>query len=109
MEIKRNKTGSRTRIRTKEKIDKYFSNKGIQIHDDADLLLEYIGKKADLEYSLRAIKYGRRLSSKMSVADINNKIKAFCEIIMIESEEKEIKIEAIRRGLKKLCPLWPIC
>lgn len=98
---------------TKEKLDKCFEAFNATVSEDADLLLEYIGKKADLEIEKRlGFRFRRRtrrpINSKL-LNLVNSNLIEFTQEIIENSPNNYIEIQAIRRSLRKFCPLWPIC
>jgi len=107
------RTGNRNRKRTKEKFDFFFDKLKLKVHPDADLLLEFIGKKVDLEARPGAGVPHRMNPTRRS--KMNSAVVQFCKEIATQSSnptvgiESEVDIESIRNSLKKLCPLWPIC
>ncbi len=100
---------------TKEKLDRCFEAFDAVISEDADLLLEFIGKKADLEIdaiyrkSLNSDRISTHNLKDIRIKSLNPNLIKFTEDIVENSINNYIEIQAIRKALIKLCPLWPIC
>jgi hypothetical protein len=100
---------------TKKRLDSHFATKRLTVLPDADLLLFYISKKIDLEIELKkGSGLGRHIrrvgrSRNNPIIKANQGINKLASTIVEQSSNNVIDIESVRSGLKKLCPLWPIC